>query len=96
MKYTKQAFQARIVGELQGHLWSGQEGWMELSKSFPDETNSMVGTVQDLCRPGDFEDPKISKDSVIQVTLFKPNRRYIRYFDISLFKSLEPFLSEED
>lgn len=92
MKYTKEHFSVELIGTRYGHQWNERMGWARVSTVLNDE-NVLPHQIRRVCSP-DFQDGQLTPDTVIKITLIKPNRRTIRYFDITLFKSIAKYIGD--
>lgn len=92
MKYTKESFSIELIGTRYGYQWDDRMGWAHVSTVLNDEY-VLPSQIARVCSP-DFQQGKLTPDTVIKVTLIKPNRRVIRYFDITLFKSISQHVGD--
>lgn len=93
MKYTKQSFSVEIMGRIGGSIWwpYGYQGtiWKDF-RHVCNDFSCLRDVILEITNDGDFEDCNII-EGTIKATLIKPNRRVVRYFDLSLplFKSID-------
>jgi len=77
--YKKHNFSATLQGKVMGELWDGREGWREFSVVLDDGKQSISRAVKKQLS-ADFHNAEIDPDTLLAVTLIKPNRRITRYF----------------
>lgn len=92
MKYTKASFSIELIGTRYGYQWNDRMGWAHVSTVLTDY-DVLPSQIRNICSP-DFQQGKLTPDTVIKVTLIKANRRTVRYFDITLFKSVSKYIGE--
>jgi hypothetical protein len=90
MKYTNQSFSVELIGTRYGYQWNDRLGWAHVSETVPDD-KSLRQVVSRVCSP-DFQDGKLTPDTVVKITLVKPNRRVTRYFEIGMFPSVHKYI----
>lgn len=90
MKYTNQSFSVELIGTRYGYQWNDRLGWAHVSEVVPDD-KSLRQVVSRVCSP-DFQDGKLTPDTVVKITLIKNFRRVVRYFEIGMFKSVSQYV----
>lgn len=93
MKYNKQNFSIELVGIRYGYTWGGSLAYQEIRTIV--NRPSLKAMAKYILEP-DFESAYLTPDTYIKVTLIKPNRCIIRYFDITLFSSVSQFIGDKD
>lgn len=96
MKYTKQDFSVEIVGNVKGTIWMPAVECTKDIREIARDDDTLRDTVLRVTNDGDFQSCDI-EDAAVKVTLIKPNRRAVRWFDIRsrLFPSVEDCLTKE-
>lgn len=89
--YNKFSFSAVIVGTREGELWYGGSGRQQIEAVINDD-ETLREAVERILKPDFQPGTRLIPDSCLRVTLYKPNRRITRFFDITLFKSISDLI----
>ncbi len=101
---TKRYFRVVIRGELLGHIWQDNGKARKEIEEYKRPEENLFSFVKRICKDGDFQDAKLSKDSLIEVRMQVGGKDLptfhhmrIQWWDIDsvMFPSIQEFVEEE-